>query len=626
MPGTRRTRDELLVYKDPDPLLRYETMQQGMQRNDMPPLSPENPGYDPSIYNLADQQHALRAALDSVGRLETGLDQVQNGSKSPPTRGMDFGSVVRQPQQQTEPGFMQDLGRIGGAVGDDLSRLGAGAMRGLDAITPSADTMRSLFAGLEGGAAAMQGRTPLWAQLRQQNMNYAGQQQEMEQRRAQMAQQLQMKQQERLQKLDDQALKIWGDHQMPVAMRKKLSEQLGAQGSTLAQNLVRLGDDQIVGELDSLRPYLKDGDVERAIQVMKTPNADLTPIELMVGSARERKKAYGENVHKSERFSELLKLDQEHGIENTPYAKEFIDIVNELSTQRNKLQESRLKLQEMGLGNQLKANQLAGSNVDLAAKQVLPQAGPELQVEGGNTERQVYYPATGEYRTVKGTKPPLVQMGPEQTEFDKGLGREGAQAYTGLQKAARIAIDKRSRLDMMSKMLDGIETGRGEPTIMEMKKLANTFLPGSALKSLVDIDKLAPQEAFQSLTNAFALELRNTAEGSGMPGNMSDADREFLVDQAPTLSKTKGGNRLVIEVWKRRAQRDIDVAKLADDFRIKHGSLTPKDKPSFESHLRNWSEQHPLFQDMPGYATKKKSQQSSGDDKEFDALMKKYGG
>lgn len=58
-----------------------------------------------------------------------------------------------------------------------------------------------------------------------------------------------------------------------------------------------------------------------------------------------------------------------------------------------------------------------------------------------------------------------------------------------------------------------------------------------------------------------------------MPGALSDKDREFLVSMVPGLAKTPQGNAIVIEAFKRTAQRDAEIAQLARDYKKKTGKF-----------------------------------------------------
>ncbi|MBN9321363.1 MAG: hypothetical protein J0H24_04510, partial [Delftia acidovorans] len=105
-----------------------------------------------------------------------------------------------------------------------------------------------------------------------------------------------------------------------------------------------------------------------------------------------------------------------------------------------------------------------------------------------------------------------------------------------------------------------------------------TWVPGSRKKGI-------------KLSGEIALELRNPSGGAGMPGAMSDADRQFLQNMVPGLQTTPQGRTLMLDTAKRLAQRDIDVARLAREYRRRNGQIDE----GFYEELARFSEANPLF-------------------------------
>jgi len=175
----------------------------------------------------------------------------------------------------------------------------------------------------------------------------------------------------------------------------------------------------------------------------------------------------------------------------------------------------------------------------------------------------------------------------QEKEENKAVGKMFGEQFGDIQKAGFNAQSKISRLDRLSQMLDGLQTGKLTPAMTNVK---------ATLESLgisVD-DKLGAAQAAEAISNEIALQTRNPAGGAGMPGAMSDKDREFLVATVPGLSKTPQGNRLLIETSKKLAQRDQEVAKIARDYRRKNGQLDE----GFYDELQRFADANPLFSDM----------------------------
>jgi hypothetical protein len=191
--------------------------------------------------------------------------------------------------------------------------------------------------------------------------------------------------------------------------------------------------------------------------------------------------------------------------------------------------------------------------------------------------------------------PIAITMSQEKAEAQK-VGAGFGEEYINIQKAATAANNKLSRLGRMEQLLDGVETGKLTTVGTQFTALAKSFG--------IELDpNLGPKQAAQALSREMALELRNPSGGAGMPGAMSDADREFLQSMTPGLETTPQGNKLIMETARRIAKRDQQVASMARDYRKKKGQLDE----GFFDELQAYSDAHPMFegQAVPSAATPK---------------------
>ena len=148
----------------------------------------------------------------------------------------------------------------------------------------------------------------------------------------------------------------------------------------------------------------------------------------------------------------------------------------------------------------------------------------------------------------------------------KVIGEWRGQTYADIQKAGANSYGKLNKLNAIERTLAGIDTNKLTPVGMAVA--------GPLRAAGIDIDpNLGPKEAADSVVKQMALEMRNPSGGAGMPGAMSDADREFLLNTVPNLSQTPGGRNLIIEVQRRLARRDQEIAKLAREFRNKNNGF-----------------------------------------------------
>lgn len=175
----------------------------------------------------------------------------------------------------------------------------------------------------------------------------------------------------------------------------------------------------------------------------------------------------------------------------------------------------------------------------------------------------------------------------QESAFQKEVGQELGKQYSGMQKAARDARQSNDKLTRLEQLAAKVRTGKLAPAAITLGAYADAFG--------INIKGIPEAQAAQTITNELALEIRNTAEGTGMPGQMSDADREFLIASTGNLSMTSEGLRKTIDIKKKLNQRRIDTAKLANAYVQKNKTLD-----GFEQFMSQWSNENPLFVDKHG--------------------------
>lgn len=189
------------------------------------------------------------------------------------------------------------------------------------------------------------------------------------------------------------------------------------------------------------------------------------------------------------------------------------------------------------------------------------------------------------YESIKELNPSLVTINNKQeTAESQKVGEGFGTEYADLQKSAITATNQLAKLDRMQQLLQGVQTGKLAPAMTQIQAL------GDSLGFKVDAS-LPAKQALEALSNEIALTLRNPAGGAGMPGALSDKDREFLQSMTPGLGKTTEGNTLIINTAKALNQRSQVVAKMARDYRKKHGHFDE----GFYDELQSYSDAHPLF-------------------------------
>lgn len=144
----------------------------------------------------------------------------------------------------------------------------------------------------------------------------------------------------------------------------------------------------------------------------------------------------------------------------------------------------------------------------------------------------------------------------------------------------------------MNGMLDQLDVLYQDPNVAS-GALAENFssLKGLAASLNIDIAGRGSEEAIQSITNKFALELRNPSGGAGMPGGMSNEDRTFLASIPPGLSKTTAGRALIAQGMRAVNDRDKQIANMAQQYEERVGRLDN----GFIKEMRAWSNANPLL-------------------------------
>ncbi|RJO72870.1 MAG: hypothetical protein C4523_02545 [Myxococcales bacterium] len=159
----------------------------------------------------------------------------------------------------------------------------------------------------------------------------------------------------------------------------------------------------------------------------------------------------------------------------------------------------------------------------------------------------------------------------EKTE-QQGLGKFGAETYTGYLTKARTAQTFLDRLDGVSILLDQVRNqGAGGPMLNTISSYLQTFGIDPA-RVTPFLQNAGPGEASQALSNALIKESIGSL-GSGV----SEGDRKLVTTMFPQLGFTKEGNNLLTDALRRMSQRQLEIARFAQDYRTSGKSLVDLD-------------------------------------------------
>lgn len=184
-----------------------------------------------------------------------------------------------------------------------------------------------------------------------------------------------------------------------------------------------------------------------------------------------------------------------------------------------------------------------------------------------------------------GALPPVQGQSASDKEYATTRAKDYATFASGLQTSARAAngtLGNLSALEALYKDPDVAKGGAAE-NISSLKNLAAS--------TGADVKGLGAEQAIQAITNKMALDARSTADGGGMPGAMSDADRGFLRSLTPNLSKTPEGRAQIIDAQRKTAQRNIEIARMANQYEQQNGRLDA----GFDAQVAQYAASNPMF-------------------------------
>lgn len=168
--------------------------------------------------------------------------------------------------------------------------------------------------------------------------------------------------------------------------------------------------------------------------------------------------------------------------------------------------------------------------------------------------------------------------------FQEGLGGLMAKDYGDVRTQAAAARTSLGTLNIMEQALTdpGFYSGFGADQLLQLKRLATGLG--------FDAEGVDSMETFNALNKQAALQAMGGSLGSGF----SNADRDFVLEQVPTLGNTPQGNKKVIAIQREIAKRKIEIADLATKYVQTHKVLDA----GFEQELADYAEKNPIFANM----------------------------
>jgi hypothetical protein len=191
-----------------------------------------------------------------------------------------------------------------------------------------------------------------------------------------------------------------------------------------------------------------------------------------------------------------------------------------------------------------------------------------------------------------------VDMRAESAEA-AALGKGAGERANATMDAARAATKTSAQLNRISNLLTQVNQGRLEPARMNISAWAKSFGLDDTVAERLGLDpkRVGDAQALNALTSE--LVIGKIGSGGFPANNFSDADRSFLLGTVQQLGNDPRANRIITEIGKRIAQRDIDKGKEWMKFRR---SNPGKSYDDFEIQWADRVAREDLFDDLAAEA------------------------
>lgn len=166
--------------------------------------------------------------------------------------------------------------------------------------------------------------------------------------------------------------------------------------------------------------------------------------------------------------------------------------------------------------------------------------------------------------------------------YDTKVHGAYGERFIESQKAGQNAGKTIGTLNLMEKLIDtpGFYSGTGGEVVTTAKRALSSA-------GLADPNAASSAELFGSLANQTVLD----ASGGSLGNQISNADRDFIMRTAPSLGNTPEGNRDLINMRRKLAQREQETAMMARNYAKRNGRLDS----GFDDELSDFIDKNPLF-------------------------------
>lgn len=181
-------------------------------------------------------------------------------------------------------------------------------------------------------------------------------------------------------------------------------------------------------------------------------------------------------------------------------------------------------------------------------------------------------------------------LGTSQAPADAAYAAEnaktGAAQYKGIVDVGAQANAKISGFKQIDQLLGNFEGGKLAPAGLDLASAGNSI--GFKMDP-----KMQNAQAADAISKQLVLSLSGGSLGTGF----SNADRDFMTAQVPSILQSAGGRRQLVSIGIATAQRQQDVAAKARAWQDRFGRIDAPDGNGkhFQDQLDRWANAHPVF-------------------------------
>lgn len=184
--------------------------------------------------------------------------------------------------------------------------------------------------------------------------------------------------------------------------------------------------------------------------------------------------------------------------------------------------------------------------------------------------------------------------GQQQSAYDKNNDESFAKLNEEIFSNATKAAADRGTYAALEAAVNNPNVTQGVlgQASLGLKKTLNAFG--------LDAGNTGPAEMLQALGNQISLRLRDPSGGAGMPGALSDSDREFLKSMTLSIGNSPDANRLLAQYYLASQEKALTLDTMRQQYIAKNGRIDEGFRTQVSDYLRNNDPTLPLRSKISG--------------------------